>query len=205
MNLPNKLTVLRLILIPAFVALYLIQFPFHEFVALGVFLIACITDFLDGYIARKYNLVTDLGKFLDPIADKVLVMSALVLLCISTLNPLIQITYAITTIIVLAREFIISGFRMIAAGKNIVLAADSLGKTKTVLQMISIILLLVSEPIMALSVNSNFYMVSVMIFGIGLALLVLSLVFTILSAINYIAKNPTVLKMAKPEENKDAE
>lgn len=205
MNLPNKLTVLRLILIPAFVALYLIQFPFHEFVALGVFLIACITDFLDGYIARKYNLVTDLGKFLDPIADKVLVMSALVLLCISTLNPLIQITYAITTIIVLAREFIISGFRMIAAGKNIVLAADSLGKTKTVLQMISIILLLISEPIMALSVNSNFYMVAVMIFGIGLALLVLSLVFTILSAINYIAKNPTVLKMAKPEENKDAE
>ena len=145
-------------------------------------------------------MITDLGKFLDPIADKVLVASALVLLCVTTMDSTLRICYAVTTIIVLAREFIISGFRMVAAGKNVVLAADSLGKTKTVLQMISICILLVCKPILGLCANTSLYVPAVMVFGIALALLAISVVFTILSACNYVMKNPTVLK-----ENKKAD
>ncbi len=202
MNLPTKLTVLRLIMIPAFVVLYLIEFPYHDLYAVGVFVIASFTDFLDGFIARKYNMVTDLGKFLDPVADKVLVMSALVLLCVrlTSFNPILGLVIVISTIIILAREFIITGFRTIAAGKNLILAADKMGKMKTVMQMISIIALLLTEfafsfyPAPKPDEYATFPMFGLIVLMIGLVTLVFAVLLTILSAINYIVKNRHVLK-----------
>jgi CDP-diacylglycerol--glycerol-3-phosphate 3-phosphatidyltransferase len=202
-------------MIPAFVALYLIKFPFHDVIATGVFILASFTDFLDGYIARKYNMVTDLGKFLDPVADKVLVMSALVLLSVefmnfnnsvlgSVFNGAIGIVIVVSTIIILAREFIITGFRTIAAKKNLVLAADKIGKMKTVMQMISIIALLLTNFAFSLYTApkegsyAQFPMFGVLVFMIGLVALVFAVFLTVLSAVNYIVKNRSVLK----EDNK---
>lgn len=195
MNLPNKITIVRLLLIPVFVALFFVEFTGHVFVALGVFILACLSDFLDGYIARKYNLVTDLGKFLDPVADKVLVMSALVLICINGRE--LTTVFTIGTIIILAREFIITGFRTVAAGKNVVLAADYLGKLKTNFQMFSIIFLLPVNAIFAFGEIANIIGITVMI--LGLVCFILAVVLTILSATNYIAKNISVLKDSKQE------
>ena len=195
MNLPNKITIVRLLLIPVFVALFFVEFTGHVFVALGVFILACLSDFLDGYIARKYNLVTDLGKFLDPVADKVLVMSALVLICINGRE--LTTVFTIGTIIILAREFIITGFRTVAAGKNVVLAADYLGKLKTNFQMFSIIFLLPVNAIFAFGEIANIIGITVMM--LGLVCFILAVVLTILSATNYIAKNISVLKDSKQE------
>ena len=203
MNLPTKLTVLRIIMIPVFVALFLVEFPYHDIAATGVFVLASLTDFLDGYIARKYNMVTDLGKFLDPVADKVLVMSALVLLCVRFAGGL-QITLIICTIIILARELIITGFRAIAAGKKLVIAADKIGKIKTIMQMISIIALLLNDfafsiyPAPQVGETAQFPVFGVVVMIIGFTALVFATFLTLLSAINYIAKNSAVLK----EENK---
>ncbi len=199
MNLPTKLTVLRLIMIPIFVALYLVQFPYHQVVATSVFLLASFTDFLDGYIARKYNMVTDLGKFLDPVADKVLVMSALVLLCVE-FDGYIRTIMVVSTIIILAREFIITGFRTIAAGKNLILAADKMGKMKTVMQMISIIALLMTNFVFSFytapEVGSYavFPLWGVILLTAGLVALVFAVLLTIMSAVNYVVKNSHVLK-----------
>ena len=202
MNLPTKLTILRILLIPVFVALYLVEFPYHDVIATGIFLIASLTDFLDGYIARKYNMVTDMGKFLDPIADKVLVMSALVLLCVEFTGTE-GLIVVICTIIILAREFIISGFRLIAAGKNLVLAADKLGKAKTVMQMISLVALLITPFAFSLygtiipETPAQFPVLGIVVIMIGLASLVIATLLAILSAINYISKNSSVLKENK--------
>lgn len=193
-------------MIPVFVALYLIPFPYHDIIATAVFLLASFTDFLDGYIARKYNMVTDLGKFLDPIADKVLVMSALVLLCARFDaqsyygGDTLQLFILLSTIIILAREFIITGFRTIAARKNVVLAADKLGKTKTVMQMISIVALLMTDFVFSFytapenGANAVFPTWGVIVLIIGLTALAFSVVLAIVSAINYITKNSSVLK-----------
>ncbi len=171
-------------------------------IATGIFLIASLTDFLDGYIARKYNMVTDMGKFLDPIADKVLVMSALVLLCVEFTGTE-GLIVVICTIIILAREFIISGFRLIAAGKNLVLAADKLGKAKTVMQMISLVALLITPFAFSLygaiipETQAQFPVLGIVVIMIGLASLVIATLLAILSAINYISKNSSVLKENK--------
>lgn len=202
MNLPTKLTILRILLIPVFVALYLIEFPYHDVIATGIFLIASLTDFLDGYIARKYNMVTDMGKFLDPIADKVLVMSALVLLCVEFTGTE-GLIVLICTIIILAREFIISGFRLIAAGKNLVLAADKLGKAKTVMQMISLVALLITPFAFSLygtivpETPAQFPTLGIIVVMVGLMSLIIATLLAILSAINYISKNSSVLKENK--------
>lgn len=202
MNLPTKLTILRILLIPVFVALYLVEFPYHDVIATGIFLIASLTDFLDGYIARKYNMVTDMGKFLDPIADKVLVMSALVLLCVEFTGTE-GLIVLICTIIILAREFIISGFRLIAAGKNLVLAADKLGKAKTVMQMISLVTLLITPFAFSLygtivpETPAQFPILGIIVVMLGLTSLIIATLLAILSAINYISKNSSVLKENK--------
>lgn len=193
MNLPTKLTILRIVFIPFFVAMFMINFPYHDIVATGIFILASFTDFLDGFIARKYNMVTDMGKFLDPIADKVLVMSALVLLCVE-FTGVLQIILVICTIIILAREFIISGFRSIAAGKNVILAADMLGKSKTVTQMISIVALLLSNFAFSFYTSAQFPTAGVIVLSIGLVALIVATILAILSAINYISKNKAVLK-----------
>ena len=125
MNLPNKLTLMRVILIPVYLVLWHLEFPGNNYAALAVFVVASLTDFLDGYIARKYDLVTDFGKFMDPLADKLLVCSALI--CLIELRQL----PAWMVIVIISREFIISGFRLVASDNGVVIAASYWGKFKT--------------------------------------------------------------------------
>ncbi len=139
MNLANKLTVMRVVLVPFFVAFMMIdEIPLNYLWALVIFGIASITDLFDGKIARKYNMITDFGKFLDPLADKILVAAALV--CMTELKW----TYAWVTIIILTREFVVSGVRLVAAGseKKVVIAAGWLGKVKTAVTMVAIAVIL---------------------------------------------------------------
>ena len=138
MNLPNKLSMLRILMIPVFVILTLMNAPAAQYAAVGVFVLASITDALDGHIARKNGLVTNFGKFIDPIADKLLVMSALIVLVERGRMP------GWVCMVMLAREFAISGFRLVAAGTGKVIAAGILGKIKTVTQMIAVIALLLT-------------------------------------------------------------
>ncbi len=130
MNLPNKLTCFRVILIPVFAVFMLVDsIPAYNIIALAIFCVACITDFLDGHIARKYNLVTNFGKFMDPLADKVLVSTAMIILVGLGILP------SWIAAIIIAREFIISGFRTVAADAGVVIAAGWIGKVKTNFQM----------------------------------------------------------------------
>lgn len=177
MNLPNKLTILRVILIPFFVAFLMDAFhiPGTKWIALAIFIIASLTDMLDGKIARKYNLVTNFGKFMDPLADKLLVCSALIAFVDMDMVP----TWIV--MIIIAREFIISGFRLVASDNGIVIAAGIWGKLKTVCQMIMIIVLIAD-------------------FGgifdiIGTVLIWLSLILTIISLVDYLYTNRQVLSM----------
>lgn len=136
MNLPNKLTLLRVFLIPVFLVLLYVEFPFHMYVALGVFILASITDFVDGKIARSQNLVTDFGKFMDPLADKLLVMSAMLWFVEQGRMP------AWCMLIVVAREFAVTALRLIAVDNGRVIAAAWSGKLKTFSTMIGICLML---------------------------------------------------------------
>ena len=177
-TLPNKLTVLRMILVPFFVAALLIQngeiFALRM-TALVLFLIASLTDLLDGKIARKYNLVTNFGKFMDPLADKLLVCSALI--CLVQLGQL----PAWIVIIIISREFIISGFRLVAADQGIVIAASMWGKSKTVSQMISIVLLIINIKTPPLGVLTA---ISIPVMTI----------LTVVSLLDYLMKNKQVLE-----------
>ena len=175
MNLPNKLTLLRVVLIPVFVVLLLLEGGQNyalRIAALIVFCIASFTDFLDGQIARRNNLVTNFGKFMDPLADKLLVCSALI--CMIELGQLPS-WYVIT---VIAREFIISGFRLVAADNGIVIAASWWGKFKTTFQMLTVILLILNIPAL--------HTVTVIVAGIAFVL-------TLVSLLDYIMKNHKVI------------
>ena len=199
MNLPNKLTLTRLILIPFFIAAFYAPFPGHYFVALGIFCVASLTDFFDGHIARKYNLVTDLGKFMDPIADKVLVLATFVVMLadpytktnvfLSVGNPGL-IAGGIGVSIIVAREMAVSSLRMMAAKKGLVLAAEKSGKIKTFFTDISLIVLLVAAGLGDLpSVGySVFYASSVA----GLVCFGISVLLTVYSGISYLVKNASV-------------
>ncbi len=195
MNLPNKITLTRIFMIPVFVLFfYLDAIPCNELIAAIVFVVAASTDALDGHIARSRNLVTNLGKFLDPIADKVLVSTALILMLTKpdcfTVAPFGSwglLVAGIFVALILARELIVSGFRMIAAGRNLVLAADKLGKAKTVTQDSSIAILLASLPFADTPTGQIFLY-------IGLVLFVLCTILTVISGMNYILKNKQVLK-----------
>ncbi len=179
MNLPNKLTVLRMIMIPFFAAALLWeggQVQNFRYLAAGIFIVASLTDMLDGKIARKYNLVTNFGKFMDPLADKLLVCSALI--CLVELKEL----PAWMVIVIISREFIISGFRLVASDNGVVIAASYWGKFKTTFQMIAVVLLILK--IEALS------MVTTAVVWIALAL-------TVISLVDYIVKNAGVLKEGK--------
>lgn len=176
MNLPNKLTILRVILIIPFVVLMLIDLgSWAKWAALAIFVIASLTDMLDGKIARKHNLVTNFGKFMDPLADKLLVCSALV--CLVSMEKL----PTVVCIIIIAREFTISGFRLVASDNGIVIAAGIWGKMKTVSQMIMIIVLIAD-------LGGVFDV-------IGMVLIVISTALTIISLIDYIWNNRQVLSM----------
>ena len=179
MNLPNKLTILRVIMIPFFVAALLYDGGANQnmcYVAAALFIIASLTDMLDGKIARKYNLVTNFGKFMDPLADKLLVCSALI--CMIELREL----PAWMVIIIISREFIISGFRLVASDNGVVIAASYWGKFKTTFQMIGVVLLIFNIP--ALSTLTT------IIVWIALAL-------TVISLVDYIVKNAGVLTEGK--------
>jgi len=188
MNLPNKLTVLRIIMIPIFAALfYITAIPYNYLISAIVFALAACTDFLDGHIARKYNLVTDLGKFLDPIADKVLVSTALIVMLLPYGAEKILPWYAgIGVAVILARELIVSGLRMVAAGKGVVLAADKTGKIKTFCQDVAIIVLLVGA-----SLDAGLYSATNIT---GLIILGTSVILTVVSGALYLVKNRNVLK-----------
>ena len=193
MNFPNKLTVGRIILVPLFVAALLIPFPLHNIAALLIFIAASITDLLDGKIARKHNLITDFGKFADPLADKILVLSAL--LCF------IQLGWCdcVAVIIVLFRAFTVTSIRLIAAAKGEVIAANIWGKVKTVTQMVAIIAILVFraayEVILMLlpadiTGNADFCATANQwLFWGGEALVWISTVFAIISGVIYLVQN----------------
>ena len=177
MNLPNKLTLWRIILVPFFVAALLIPFPLHTIVALVLFIAASITDMLDGRIARKRNLITDFGKFADPLADKILVLAAL--LCF------VQNGWCdcIAVIIVLFREFTVTSIRLIAAAKGEVIAANIWGKVKTVTQMVAIVPLLPQLP------DSITAGINQWLFLGGETLIWISTVFAIISGVIYVKQN----------------
>ena len=197
MNLPNKITITRILMIPLFVLFYyLTQLNHNLLYAAIVFALAAFTDFLDGYIARKYNLVTDLGKFLDPIADKVLVLTAFMLM-LTGVNGTILPAFSggICVILVIARELIVSSFRMVAASKNAVIAADKLGKIKTFSQDFAILFLLVGRAFSDYSMtNPNSIDAFAVIYLIGFGLMIFSTVMTVISGFNYIYKNRAVLQ-----------
>ena len=141
MNLPNKITMFRVVLIPFFVFFMLSeQIPYYNYIAVAIFVVASLTDMLDGYIARKYNLVSNFGKFMDPLADKLLVSSALICFVAVPDNPM----PAWVVIVIISREFIISGFRLVASDAGVVIAASYWGKIKTVVQMLMSVLLIVN-------------------------------------------------------------
>lgn len=184
MNLPNKLTMARVIMIPFFVIFMLTGWggEASKWISLAIFIVASLTDLLDGHIARKHNLVTNFGKFMDPLADKLLVCSAMICLVDLKLLP------AWIVIIIIAREFIISGFRLIAAEHQIVIAASMWGKFKTTFQMAMIILLI-------LSMNADVYVAGVgIIHVLALIATYVALVLTIVSLLDYLYKNKAVLK-----------
>ncbi len=176
MNLPNKLTLMRVVLIPIFLlVLFLMQEPYNRYIATAIFVVASVTDFLDGYIARKYHMVSNFGKFMDPLADKLLVMAALVSMVAMEDLP------AWVVIVILAREFAITGFRTLAMEANIVMAASWWGKIKTTTQMIMIILVLLQLPFAYMPM-------------IETVLIWLAVLFTVVSGVVYIVKNKQVLK-----------
>ena len=188
MNLPNKLSVLRICMIPVFVVLFYVEFPYHYTVSAAVFALAAATDFLDGHIARKYNMVTNLGKFLDPIADKVLVSTAFIVML--TVPQILPPLWGIAVAVILARELIVSGFRTVAASRSLVLAADKIGKIKTVFQDFSVGVLLGGGDLADVpAVNI-----------VGLVLLGIAAALTVVSGVNYVVKNREVLKEEKKEK-----
>ncbi len=177
MNLPNKLTMLRVIMIPFFIVFLLIPItPYDKWIALAIFIIASLTDLLDGKIARKYNLVTNFGKFMDPLADKLLVCSALI--CLIELDKI----PAWMVIIIIAREFIISGFRLVASDNGVVIAASYWGKFKTTFQMAAVCLLIADIAA---------------IFVVTQIILWIAVILTVVSLVDYLVKNKDVMKENK--------
>ncbi|MFQ7473163.1 MAG: CDP-diacylglycerol--glycerol-3-phosphate 3-phosphatidyltransferase [Anaerovoracaceae bacterium] len=177
MNLPNKLTMGRIFAIPVFIILILME---YRYAAAIIFILAAFTDMLDGKIARKYNLVTNFGKLMDPLADKLLVMAALI--CLAELGDV----PGWMVIVILGREFIITGMRQVAAAQGIVIAAGTTGKIKTVTQMIAIPLLILDNwPFSMLSVN----------IPMDVIFLWIALVMTIVSGTEYIVKNKQLFSM----------
>ena len=200
MNLPNKISITRICMIPVFIIAFFLDgvLPFNYGIAAIIFALAACTDFIDGYIARSRGLVTNLGKFLDPIADKVLVATAMIVLLTmqDTLFALLDeaqtIAYIVTTIficVILARELIISAFRQIAAVSGVVMAADKLGKYKTTFQDVAIFVLIFAVDL-PLSVAKIFAYV-------GFGLFAVATVLTVWSGISYVIKNKQVLQDKK--------
>lgn len=180
MNLANKITLARVLMIPVFLILMLVDFPYHMAWALVIFVLASLTDHLDGHIARKYNMITDFGKFMDPLADKLLVTAAFVVFVqLGKIDAWI-------VFVILAREFAVTGLRSLAAAQNVIIAASYFGKVKTVTQITAIIILLMGNYPFSLI---NFPMDSVMVYA--------ALIATIASGVDYFIKNKHVVMQMK--------
>lgn len=175
MNLPNKLTIFRVILIPFFLFFLLTGYggAYSRWIALGIFAVASLTDLLDGKIARKYHLITNFGKFMDPLADKLLVCSAMIAFVELGQMP------SWVVIVIISREFAISGFRLVAANNDVVIAASWWGKIKTVSQMVMVILMIADIEQLALATEIVMW---------------LALALTLISMIDYFIKNKDVMK-----------
>ncbi|MBR5524830.1 MAG: CDP-diacylglycerol--glycerol-3-phosphate 3-phosphatidyltransferase [Clostridia bacterium] len=180
MNLPNKLTLMRCILTPIFLFLMLANFPFHYAAALVVFAVASLTDYFDGKIARKYNLITNLGKFLDPLADKALTTAAFLGFIVVLGGPLM--CWAV--FLVLAREFAVTSVRLLAAKDGVVVAASFAGKLKTVMQMVSIIYTLAALQVCDLDITTRGTNTALIV--IGILLIWISVVATVVSGVQYV-------------------
>ncbi len=177
MNLPNKLTMFRVVLIPFFVVLLLVDItPYDNWIALVIFIVASLTDLLDGKIARKYNLVTNFGKFMDPLADKLLVCSALI--CLVEMERIA----AWMVIVIIAREFIISGFRLVASDNGVVIAASYWGKFKTTFQMVMICLMIADLEALSL-------LTTIVTWA--------AVILTVVSLVDYLVKNRSVMQEKK--------
>ncbi|MEG2295444.1 MAG: CDP-diacylglycerol--glycerol-3-phosphate 3-phosphatidyltransferase [Oscillospiraceae bacterium] len=183
MNVPNQLTLVRILLIPFFIMILLMpSIPFHYLIALIIFILASFTDFLDGYLARKHSLITDFGKLMDPLADKLLVTAALI--CFVELG----LVSSVAVIIIISREFLVTSIRLIAAGKGNVLAADKWGKYKTVLQMVTIIVILLGEHLKFVQVIPVEYSLR----SVYNLFIYMTVFLTLSSGINYIIKNKEI-------------
>lgn len=197
MNTPNKLSLIRIITVPVMMFFYLANFvPSGKLIALALFVFGAFTDFLDGYIARKHNLVTDLGKLLDPIGDKMLVTVALILLCCDFVVPAPYGVIALS--IVVARDLVTNLIRQIASSKNVVIAADKLGKIKTVLQDVALVMLMLAVALFDFA-SINATVINVFLW-IGYVTLALSCLFAVISLIQYLVKNRAVFQNIKSEK-----
>lgn len=177
MNLPNKLTIFRVILIPFFIVFLLVPItPYDKWIALAIFIAASLTDLLDGAIARKYNLVTNFGKFMDPLADKLLVCSALI--CLIELERI----PSWMVIVIIAREFVISGFRLVASDNGVVIAASYWGKFKTTFQMIAVCLMIAN-------IEAIGWITNIVVW--------IAVILTVISLIDYLVKNKDIMKETK--------
>jgi CDP-diacylglycerol--glycerol-3-phosphate 3-phosphatidyltransferase len=205
MNLPNKITLTRIFMIPVFVAIFFLDgiIPFGFGIAAIIFALAACTDFIDGHIARSRGLVTNLGKFLDPIADKVLVSTAMLLILtmkdslfakFAVYTEMLYIATAVCICVIMARELIISAFRQIAAVNGVVMAADKLGKFKTILQDVAIFVIILAGGIGELIPASHAVPWDMYVLIGGLGLFAVATILTVWSGISYVVKNKQVLK-----------
>ena len=220
MTLPNKLSTLRICMVPLFIVAYFLPFSWGAFVAVGIFILAAFTDFLDGYIARKYNMVSDLGKLLDPIADKILVCAAL--FCVVATNPLQCLSFldqgsnsswqimsthdwsvnfgkillAVGATVILSRELLVSAVRQIAASKGIVVQANVYGKIKTICQDISLPLIVILNFYVVRNANVSSTvapsLLGVVVWWITVAMFAISIVLTVVSGVIYLVQNRKV-------------
>ncbi|MGN0961361.1 MAG: CDP-diacylglycerol--glycerol-3-phosphate 3-phosphatidyltransferase [Christensenellales bacterium] len=201
MNLPNKITLARIIMLPVFLAVGLINFPYSNFVAIALFILLAFTDYLDGHIARKYNLVTNLGKFLDPIADKLLCTTGLLLLIVGA-NPIIPHPYGIIAVfIILLRDYAVTGLRQIAQLKGVIIPADKLGKIKANFQYVMIVYGFLVAGLNAISgVNGTAFMTYFEYVFYGFV--AVTTLIVLISGILYLVKNTAVFK---EDDNSKAE
>ena len=185
MNLPNSLTILRVIMIPLFVVFKLWDSPESDIVAGSIFILACVTDFFDGYLARKYNQITTFGKFMDPLADKLLVCAALICFLVDGNEEM----PSWVVIVIISREFIISGFRLVAAEKGVTIAASWWGKVKTFVQMLMSLLLIFHFEQPIFRTIDTFFVYA-------------ALVLTVISLVDYIYRNRAVMKDIERSERR---
>ena len=194
MNLPNKLTLMRIILIPFMMFFYLADFIPHgigKIVALVIFIVAALTDMMDGKIARKHNLITNFGKFLDPIADKILTSAVLFMIIVDGTIPAPWGVIIVT--IIISREFMVSALRLIAASKGTVLAADIWGKAKTMVQMIALPICMVLAYFLTCGFDiANWFIITLKV--LSYVSLGIATVLTVISGVNYIVKNKDCFK-----------